>query len=89
MRNNQIDGTLPLAWLDALPPQLRTLDLSDNLLGGPLPAANLLPDTLEKIELSQNQLEGEINQSWRLPASLKALVSMACRRAPPHASKQA
>ncbi|KAH7853957.1 hypothetical protein Vadar_008494 [Vaccinium darrowii] len=67
--NASIAGTLP-QWLNAMP--LVTLDLSQNLIGGPI---QTLPSTLKELDLSDNLITGPLPQniSEMLP-SLETLL---------------
>ncbi|KAF7148713.1 hypothetical protein RHSIM_Rhsim03G0182600 [Rhododendron simsii] len=56
--NASISGTLP-QWLDEMP--LETLDLSHNLIGGPI--FQKLPPTLWELDLSDNLISGPLPQN--------------------------
>ncbi|KAI8564799.1 hypothetical protein RHMOL_Rhmol03G0210400 [Rhododendron molle] len=67
--NASILGTLP-QWLDEMP--LVTLDLSHNLIGGPI---QKLPPTLEELDLSDNLISGPLLQNFsEMVPSLETLL---------------
>lgn len=62
---NRLSGTLP----DALPPRLRSLDLSGNAISGGIPASLASCESLVSLNLSRNRLTGPVPDGiWSLPS---------------------
>lgn len=68
---NRIDGSLPPEWLSL--PSVWELDLSDNLLSGPLPVPARPNSPLAVLDLERNLLDGPLPESWERFGNLRIL----------------
>nr|XP_034569379.1 receptor-like protein EIX2 [Setaria viridis]TKV98873.1 hypothetical protein SEVIR_8G002700v2 [Setaria viridis] len=59
LSSNQLTGQIP-----TLPPNISTLDLSNNFLSGPLPSSATRSANLKQLSLFSNQITGHISESF-------------------------